>query len=855
MIQSIEVGRKEDGNRSIADKIIKRLHDLDKTVENNHGRWAWELLQNAKDSIADYEDRRISIQLVLEDNRVEFKHNGVHFTEKDVRGLINQISSKEVSEGEVAKKTGRFGTGFLTTHLLSRVINVRGILETVDKTFFTFEFPLDREGATTKELVPKIENAWSAFHASATEISEGYDFTNFNTAFSYRLNTAEQKGIARKGCDEFTALIPFVLAFIPKIERVEILDRTTNNSFEFLNTREHQDNCVLKISKKVNEVEAEVLILFKEGENVSIAAQLERRADGCHIDKLVDVPRLFCDFPLIGTEQFYIPVIVNSFYFNPQTERDGIWLKDKKDNSDKEVGENQILLEEAIGLYESLLTEVSNAGFHDLFNIAESEIPVMNEKYFDSQWYSVHIQKRIREVVSALPLIELEDPSLSNQLVSKIWFPVKSYSKALREALWKIIYDLYPLAVCKRSHMHDWADIAWEEWNTLSYATIVSTVSKFGNLQDLRLALKMTEKETLEWLNETCILVLKDESNQLLFEKNALIPNQNGEFKKKSELKIDEIEDPTLIEILRLLGEDWKKILLHKSIRFGDYYPKSKKDIGVSITEKLKGNFAKTEDSIKAISLLSEWFENNRDKGKELFSELYRRRAELFMNTIDDKESLYKVMRSKTNLSKLSEVAETLANNPELLESIQDAASLKSILSEFNINTIADLRAILQIQGLNNGNLKIEINQDALIGLGVTTLEELEEKLKDKDLAALFSHTSTPNAAMFLFVQKLIGRAKENVIKHLRSLPQYDLTEMEEVAKTIIGGIRKDGLEIHVVIRPSDNGEVIVYYNSEKDTLDFANAELWVENGVDVPKLLTLGKILKNTGINKIPVK
>ena len=31
MIKSIEEGRKEDGNRSIADKIIKRLQDLKKT--------------------------------------------------------------------------------------------------------------------------------------------------------------------------------------------------------------------------------------------------------------------------------------------------------------------------------------------------------------------------------------------------------------------------------------------------------------------------------------------------------------------------------------------------------------------------------------------------------------------------------------------------------------------------------------------------------------------------------------------------------------------------------------------------------------------------------------------------------
>jgi len=32
MIESIEQGRKEDGNRSIANKIKGRLHDLEKTV-------------------------------------------------------------------------------------------------------------------------------------------------------------------------------------------------------------------------------------------------------------------------------------------------------------------------------------------------------------------------------------------------------------------------------------------------------------------------------------------------------------------------------------------------------------------------------------------------------------------------------------------------------------------------------------------------------------------------------------------------------------------------------------------------------------------------------------------------------
>ena len=175
MIQSIEEGRKQDGNRSIADKIIKRLHDLEKTVENNYGRWAWELLQNAKDSIAD-DTRKVDIFLGLINNEVVFQHNGNHFTEQDIRGLINQISSKEVEEGQKSTRVGRFGTGFITTHLLSKVIKIEGIVETSGREFFEFEFNLDREGATTTQLAPKIETAWQQFHQSAKKI---YSFKDY----------------------------------------------------------------------------------------------------------------------------------------------------------------------------------------------------------------------------------------------------------------------------------------------------------------------------------------------------------------------------------------------------------------------------------------------------------------------------------------------------------------------------------------------------------------------------------------------------------------------------------------------------------------------------------------------------
>ena len=161
---------------------------------------------------------------------------------------------------------------------------------------------------------------------------------------------------------------------------------------------------------------------------------------------------------------------------------------------------------------------------------------------------------------------------------------------------------------------------------------------------------------------------------------------------------------------------------------------------------------------------------------------------------------------------------------------------------------------LLAAQAVSGFREKLEITEDIIIGLGVTSVAELEEALQDKDLAAMFSHTSYKNVESFLYVEKLIGRAKENILAHLRTLPAYNCDEAENLAPTVIGGITKNDIPIFVVVRPSDRGQVIVYYSSEKDTLSLDNTELWIENGQTPPIHLTLGKILKKTGIKKIPV-
>ncbi len=664
MIQSIETGRKEDGNRSIADKIIKRLHDIEMTVENNHGRWAWELLQNAKDSVAD-NDRKVSVEIELSKDSVVFRHNGTHFTEKDIRGLINQISSKEVEEGQESKQTGKFGTGFLTTHLLSKVIQVEGIVETVDEEYYRFSFPLDRNGKTTGQLVPKIENAWTAFHESTedNQIDE-YDEDDFNTSFTYNLASKEQKEIARIGVDEFTQLIPFVLAFIPVIDSVNIIDNINKSVTKFENSEELEDDVLLSIIKTENKKKFEIKLLFAKDDDVAIASIVEETENGYAIKNLKDFPKLFCDFPLIGTEDFHFPVIVNSFYFNPLMERDGVWLKG---DGKQEVEENREILEKAVELYGQLLEKITELNFNDYYNICLSKIPSTNEKYFDDKWYQNNIQKSLREIITKSKVIETEDDKV---LFSDVRFPDPDLKKEEREKIWQFSSDLKVNTLPAKKHIHKWADLIWKDCGIVDIADLVTDLKGKANLTEIINTLETDESQAIAWLNN-CIDFIFQIGGQIHFNNNELIPNQEGTFKKRKEVSADEIEDETLKEIASLLGYNYYEDLIHKDIFFEDSHSTTTiQDVAAEISKLIKDDESIDEDRILAIRKLAEWFEYNSEKGKTYFEALYRRKEKLFVDTIEDKENLYRVLKSKTPLSKLAEIAKAIEDDPEILDLI-----------------------------------------------------------------------------------------------------------------------------------------------------------------------------------------
>jgi hypothetical protein len=72
----------------------------------------------------------VKIEMFISSNCIEFTHSGKPFSHDNIMSLIHQTSMKDRSDEEnniVVENTGKFGTGFITTHLLSIIIEVKGI--------------------------------------------------------------------------------------------------------------------------------------------------------------------------------------------------------------------------------------------------------------------------------------------------------------------------------------------------------------------------------------------------------------------------------------------------------------------------------------------------------------------------------------------------------------------------------------------------------------------------------------------------------------------------------------------------------------------------------------------------------
>jgi hypothetical protein len=115
-LQIYEESLKEQHNRNEARRIRTRVAEARKSSHRAGLRWPFELLQNALDAGPRGGRSHVNVTVRCEPAKIVFEHDGAPFTTTELAALLSGGSSKDF-ESEVT--TGRFGTGFLVTHVLS----------------------------------------------------------------------------------------------------------------------------------------------------------------------------------------------------------------------------------------------------------------------------------------------------------------------------------------------------------------------------------------------------------------------------------------------------------------------------------------------------------------------------------------------------------------------------------------------------------------------------------------------------------------------------------------------------------------------------------------------------------------
>lgn len=1000
---------------AIANKILDMMQDLLlKNDENTARRWIWELIQNAKDVSGNNGMVNIEIDFNENERYLSFKHDGKCFTTENIVCLISQVSSKERNQSSDNGVTGKFGTGFLTTHLLSQKVVVDAFLQDENEPLKKIHILLDRSGETKEEVIAAVNESFKQLKESKEiDISVLEKTGGFNTRFLYELDNRGIE-IAKNGLKSFYASIPYVFAFVGKINSIKV-----NDSMYIERGKKGKLGIaeVHTIYITENGSKNELYILTYHEEKIDLAIPVKEKNNEIFIEEYPkDVPKLFCTFPLIGTEDFSFPVIVNSAYFNPNDPRSGIYLTDVEN---KVVDENKNLISQALNAYKDLLNYMAEYHWKQLYNVVH--IPKQPQKdWLFKEWFAGIIEE-CKQHIKYAEIVDTESgerKALYDSLDDSNIFIIGDNETIEREQVWKLVKPIYPDRIVPFLDIHKWYSSLWLECRNFNMQRLVKIIEEFGCLETLELNVD-NSISPITWLNNLYRVLIKSKNIEE-YKDAKIYPNQLGQFCSISELYWDNDIEDVYKQILSLLGNECKEILLDKGIRLPDDISCKVYDYGMLFDEILEAmnsnSFTEREAMAKIITLHNEeirveeqldllrllkkifrdeisnvcevqkvnaevmekarkfWCTEMADEvgecqnivvlakhlnmseketllwlkelieyfGKYKHKNLFERKTKpiipnqngdfltietVFLDSgeIDDifkdilaengndlrsillpvdiylelPESRVKGLKDvvqgvteyvKQNQGLSKNQNETVRNyfnrlfywindnsdkaqlffkeiidnkhwligDEEIAQNMKKAEKYDSLLKKYKIQSERDLENILKVYSQENEEAtdeKVEISEELMIQYGISSIEEFVNAQQFKVFKENFVHVSESDRGKFDYVKNILERAKNAIFNYLSTLEEYDVSAPVEVTNTIFI-IKKYGKEMVLITRPSDYGQVILYYGAEKDTLDFEkDYELWVEDGIEQPQQITFGKMLKLTGINRIPLR
>ena len=553
--------------------VKNRLRELEFPNDIDCKRWIWELVQNAKDSISNHPDRNgVDIKIKIENDIYSFSHNGSPFTMKTLTALLYKFSEGKSNNGE---STGRFGTGFLTTHSLSKIVKIKGdiILKNKDD-IQGFKLIMYREGED-EELLEGLKKTEKSFELIK---SDGW------TSYEYEAITSRNKEAGKLGIQNFKENIDKVMLFCPEIKTIELNDNgkilSINRSYidnnpivdckkiTFNKIEEKNNSQKIFIYTQKNEHNDKLTEKFNTDRNIRICCAIELDKD----DNIIVEPKspcLFCSLPLVGSEAFELPFIINSPDFEPDSERQTILL-DGNDISEEtgkisDPGINKMILDISKDMYKSLINYICLNNIKNRFHLARGLVSVPNiTRFFDRKIYANNFMLPMRDILLDFLIVY---NGVRYYKLTEINLPIiRNYHNIeIQKKVYSFISKIYKGEVPPFEESNNFEKSIWKGDSRIKYINIEKCVKLIEAEKNMQSLINKIDID-FAWYDDFLVFIKKYHHEYL--EKYSLIPNMDLEFVKlTNNISSSENVPDNMINCLVSLGSEWKKNHINKNIK------------------------------------------------------------------------------------------------------------------------------------------------------------------------------------------------------------------------------------------------------------------------------------------------
>jgi hypothetical protein len=568
-LQEFQAVRQKQSDRFQARRIRSLVRDA-KGAYDAGIRWPFELLQNATDAGPRSGKTVVTISISFDANKVSFTHDGAPFTLQELAALISGGSSKQFESDDT---TGRFGTGFLVTHVLAEQTRVRGLLLT-NHGLERFDLTINRAG-DEDQILNNIEVC-----NHAISLAEPVENLPNEPSAVFEYMSADTKAFLQ-GIDTLREALPFLFATRIHLGTIQLSGsdgvvetwspgdaQVSTQSESVVTTRDIR----LESSAETAPAEYKVFrVARKEDANFGIIFAALQANDVWNICPLLSqAPKIYIRFPLRSSNFLSANLILDGM-FDPHTERSTILLTDKTKSL---VADSLNLVGPAV----RFAVDSQINGAHLLAQIGTSRDAFQSLPNEEKNWWVQHLRS-VAEKLAAMPIVETRIGKLpavrfGHQRVASFIKPKWSQSQldsAPTERLWPLVDSVNFLFPPLRSLAEDWSRIA-ENWRELgikveqvSLETLAAVVrSNVQRIEELPLSI-----DPWEWIASLFDVVGEIAAQRHNVDTDlleGLLPDQNGRFCTLLGLQRDGGVPERVKDIADEIGFDVRATLLNCKI-------------------------------------------------------------------------------------------------------------------------------------------------------------------------------------------------------------------------------------------------------------------------------------------------